>query len=126
MPSAPTLHRHGVLHEFSDLFGKAGQAFLQELNADKKITLRRSVKLTLKGHLELLDQVRRQIAEVTRELQCQVRTNPEAELWRSLPDISWVLAYTIAAEVGRIDRFKTGRRLSSYSLPVPRADDTGL
>ena len=121
-----TLHRHGVLNEFSDLFGKEGQAFLQELNADEEITLRRSGKLTLKGHLELLDQVRRQIAEATRELRCQVRANPEAELWRSLPGISWVLTYTIVAEVGRIDRFKTGRRMSNYSLLVPRADDTGL
>ena len=52
-----TLHRHGVLNEFSDLFGKEGQAFLQELNADEEITLRRSGKLTLKRHLKLLDQV---------------------------------------------------------------------
>ena len=118
-----TLHRHGVLHASSDLFGTAGLKFLQQLASDD--TLRDSARVTLAGYLKLLGQVRRQIAEATRRLKGQVRKSIEGERWRSLPGVSWVLAYTILAEVGRVERFKDGRRLSSYGLLVPIADDSG-
>jgi transposase len=32
-----------------------------------------------------------------------------------VPGISWVLAYTIAAELGDISRFPTPRKLAGYS-----------
>lgn len=118
-----TLHRHGVLHPFSDLFGVAGMKFLQQLSSDG--TLRDSARVTLAGYLKLLKQVRRQIAQATQQLRGQVRQSAQGRHWRSLPGVSWVLAYTMLAEVGRIERFKDGRRLSSYSLLVPIADDSG-
>lgn len=118
-----TLHRHGVLHDFGDLFGVAGMKFLQQLASDD--TLRDGARVTLAGYLKLLKQVRVQIARATRQLMAQVRQSAEGNRWRSLPGVSWVLAYTILAEVGRTDRFKDGRRLSSYSLLVPIADDSG-
>jgi len=43
----------------------------------------------------------------------------------SLPGVGQILAYTILAEIGRIDRFASARHLASYSLVVPRADDSG-
>ncbi len=118
-----TLHRHGILHGFSDVFGTAGWAFLKQLASDD--TLRESTRVTLAGYLELLGQVRRQIAAATRQLKGQVRKSTEGERWRSLPGVSWVLAYTMLAEVGRVERFKDGRHLTSYSLLVPIADDSG-
>jgi transposase len=118
-----TLHRHGIWHGFSDLFGAEGLKFLQLLLSDD--TLRASVRRTLGGYLKLLKQVRRQIAEVTRELRRQVGQSEQGERWRSLPGVSWVLAYTILAEVGRVERFKDGRHLCSYGLVVPLADDSG-
>ena len=75
--------------------------------------------------MRLLEQVRKQIAAVTRELRKAVRKNAQAERWRKLPGIGWVLAYTIQAEVGDIGRFADGDRLASYSLLVPLADDSG-
>jgi len=119
-----TLHRHGILHPFSDLFCQKGLAFLRDLlEADEP--LRPSTRQTLEGYLKLLEQVRRQIAQVTRVLRKQVKGSVQAELWRSLPGIAWVLAYTIQAEVGDIARFADGRHLSSYSLLVPLAYDSG-
>lgn len=118
-----TLHRHGVLHAFSDLFGTAGLKFLGQLASDDP--LRDSARVTLGGYLELLEQVRRQIAQATRQLRGQARASVQGRHWQSLPGVSWVLAYTILAEVGRIERFKDGRHLSSYSLLVPIADDSG-
>jgi transposase len=119
-----TLHRHGILAEVSDLFGKKGRQFLKLLvEADEP--LREAGRKTLAGHLRLLDQVRGQIAGVTREFRKQASRNEQAEIWDSLPGVAGVLAYTIQAEVGDIARFQTGRRLSSYSLLSPMADDSG-
>jgi transposase len=119
-----TLHRYGVLHRFADLFGKKGRQFLAAL-AEADEPLRDSGRLALRGYLKLLDQVRRQIAAVTHELRKMVRKNEQAERWRKLPGIGWILAYTVAAEVGDVSRFRDGDRLASYSLLVPLADDSG-
>jgi transposase len=119
-----TLHRHGIINKFSDLFGRNGRRWLELLlQADEP--LRPISRQTLKGHLTLLDQVRRQIALATRELRRQVRNNPQAELWRTLPGINWILAYTIQAEIGDIARFSNDRKLARYALLAPLADDSG-
>jgi transposase len=119
-----TLHRHGVLHPYSDLFGKGGWAFLAELTAEAS-PLRAAARQTLAGHLRLLRQLRQQIAAVTRQARQAVSRSPQGEAWRGLPGIGWVLAYTIQAEVGELSRFRDGDHLASYSLLVPRADDSG-
>jgi len=119
------MHRHGIVHGFSDLFGRDGRRFLNLLVAPKDATLRASAKAALKGYLQLLDHVRRQIAGATREIRRQISKNPDGERLRTIPGISWILAYTILAEIGHIDRFKTGKHLASYSLLVPRSDDSG-
>jgi predicted MFS family arabinose efflux permease len=42
-----------------------------------------------------------------------------------VPGISWVLAYTIAAELGDINRFPTPRKLAGYSGLCPRVYQSG-
>ena len=119
------LHRHGIVHGYSDLFGTAGRALLNLLVAPNDATLRKSAKATLKGYLQLLDHTRRQIARVTREFRQQVVKSQEGDRLRTIPGISWILAYTILAEVGDIRRFRNAKHLASYSLLVPRAYDSG-
>lgn len=119
------LHRHGILHDGSDLFGVQGRRFLQQLVTPEAGRLRDSTRTTLKGYLRLLEAVRRQLAAATYEVRRRVRRNPMAERLRSLPGISWILAYTIFAEIGRIERFAKAKHLASYSLLVPVANDTG-
>ena len=127
------LHRHGILHEQSDLFGRDGRRFLNLLvNAqagDAGVRayehLRASARATLKGYLQLLDHARRQIASATHEFRKQVQADPNAMRLRTLPGIDWILSYTIMAEIGRIERFGTAKQLASYSLVAPRANDSG-
>lgn len=118
-----TLHRHGIVHGFADLFGGKGRELLKELAEGD--TLREGARRTLGGHLELLEQVRKQIARATRELRGQLGQSQEAKRWRSLPGVSWVLGYTIWAEVGDVSRFRSHRALASYALLAPRAQDSG-
>jgi transposase len=119
------LHRHGVIHGLSDLFGKEGREFLHTLVEPQDATLRQSAKDVLDGYLKLLDQLRRQIAQMTRLFRRQLTKSAAGRRLRSLPGINWILAYTIVAEIGQIQRFANGRHLASYSLLVPLADDSG-
>ena len=43
----------------------------------------------------------------------------------TVPGFSWVLAYTIAAEIGDIDRFASPRKLAGYSGLCPRVYQSG-
>ena len=120
------LHRHGLIHGFSDLFGAAGRRYLTLLITDKQIPLPDSARATLKGDLQLLDQLRRLIASATRTFRAQLDRSPTAHRLQTLPGISCILGYTILAEVGNINRFRSAKHLSSYSLLAPRAYDSGL
>jgi len=94
------LHRHGILHDFADLFGAQGRRMLTRLAHDADPRLRESGRATLKGYLQLLDHLRRQIATVTRTLHRQLRATPEAKRLQGLPGVGPILAHTILAEVG--------------------------
>jgi len=120
------LHRHGVIHGFSDLFGTAGRRYLSLLIVADDARLPESGRLTLKGHLQLLDQLRRQIASATRAFRKQSLGSSTAMRLRTLPGICWILGYTINAEIGDIKRFRGAKHLCSYSLLAPRANDSGL
>lgn len=120
------LHRHGILHDFSDLFGGQGRRMLTRLANDRQGEyLRDSARATLKGYLQLLDHLRRQIAAVTRTIYRQLRATPEGKRLRGLPGVGPVLAHTILAEVGDFGRFRSAKHLASYSLLAPRAFDSG-
>ena len=43
----------------------------------------------------------------------------------TVPGVGWVLAYTIAAELGDINRFPTPRKLAGYSGLCPRVYQSG-
>lgn len=120
------LHRHGILHDFADLFGVAGRRMLTRLaNGEKTPCLRESARASLKGYLQLLDHLRRQIATVTRTIRGHLRATPEGKRLQGLPGVGAVLAHTILAEVGNFSRFRSAKHLASYSLLAPRAFDSG-
>lgn len=119
-------HRHGIIHGFSDLFGAAGRRYLSLLIVANDVRLPESGRRTLKGHLQLLDQLRRQIASATRVFRKQAVASSTAMRLRTLPGICWILGYTINAEIGDIKRFRSPKHLCSYSLLAPRANDSAL
>lgn len=118
------LHRHGIVNQYSDLFGVKGRFFLKDLLSEDG-DLPPSTRKVLGGLLWLLDQVRRLIAAATREIHRFVHRTPDARRLRTLPGVSYILAYTILAEIGRIERFKGSRQLAAYSLLAPLANETG-
>ena len=112
------LHRHGILHDFSDLFGKAGRCFLDGL------TLPEGSRQTLVGCLELLDKLTLLIDGVEQWMVTNLEKDAIVRLLMTIPGIGLILAHVIRAEIGEIERFPTVRHLASYAGLAPMSDDT--
>ena len=121
-------HRHGIIHEFSDLFGVAGRKFQARLCREGRVgevVLMPGAWAALKGLVELLDHVRSQLARIAQELRGQLDGSETARRLDGIPGVGLILAHTLMAEIGLIERFANHRALASYSLLAPIANDTG-
>jgi transposase len=121
-------HRHGIFHEFSDLFGAARRKFLVELCREGKtpdVQLPAGALAALRGQVRLLDQIRQQLAEVGKHLRQELERSDLARRLDGIPGIGLILAHVLMAEIGQIGRFPGQEALASYSLLAPRAIDTG-
>jgi transposase len=121
-------HRHGVFHEFSDLFGTAGRQFLAGLcqaGRTGEVTLLPGAWAGLRSLVELLGHVRGQLARIGRELHGQLERSALTQRLKGIPGFGLILAHTLVAEVGMIERFRDHRALARYALLAPIAHDTG-
>ena len=121
-------HRHGIICGFSDLFGVAGWKFLGRLCRDGRtaeVSLMSGARAALLGQVRLLEHVRSQLAEIARYLRASLSRSEAARLLDGIPGIGLILAHTIIAEIGRIERFKHHGALARYSLLAPISRDTG-
>jgi len=119
------LHRHGIFHDFSDLFGTRGRAFLEQLCVHGDQRLSAGGHWALCADLRVLRQVRAELASILRELRRQLKDRPVVRLLQTIPGVGLLLAYVLYAEIGRIDRFGSTKALASYALLAPRASDSG-
>jgi transposase len=72
--------------------------------------------------IETLDE---QIDNLERELRRLGADHQYIPLLRTIPGIGWVLAYTIASEIGDITRFASPRKLTGYTGLCPRVHQSG-
>lgn len=119
------LHRHGILQPYSDLFGVGGRRFLAALIENAAAPLPDSARLVIGDNLRMLAETRQRLAKMLRVYHRQLKSNPELKHLQSLPGVGLLLAFTILAEIGRIERFKSSKHLVSYALLAPIANDTG-
>ena len=110
---------HGKPCPVSDLFGIAGRALLERL------ALPEPWLATLEASPQLIDELDSQIADCENELQRLGIDHRYVPLLRTVPGIGWVLAYTIAAEIGDISRFATPTKLTGYTGLCPRVYQSG-
>ncbi|HKZ18892.1 MAG TPA: IS110 family transposase [Acidimicrobiia bacterium] len=116
---------HSGLIEFgrpcpvSDLFGKTGRQLLNQLDLNQPWAEHIGVCLQLIDHYDRL------IAEIERDLRQQVLEHPYLELLVTVPGIGHILAYTIASEIGDINRFPTPKKLVGYTGLAPRVHQSG-
>jgi transposase len=101
---------HGKPCPVSDLFLRGRQLLAQ-------LGLPEPWQGTIEASLRLIDEPDREISDCERQLRRLGADHRYVPLLCTVPGISWVLAYTIAAEIGDIGRFPTPRKLAGYSGP---------
>jgi transposase len=112
------LHRQGVQHDFSDLFGRRGREFLTDLEFPA------GTRYALDHWLQMLDHVLAQLADVERWMQANLETDSPVRILQTLPGIGPILAHVIRAEVGEIARFVNRQKFTRYVGLAPLADDS--
>jgi transposase len=110
---------HGKPCPVTDLFGVRGRQLLARLE------LPEPWQGTIEASLRLIDELDREIGDCERELRRLGADHRYVPLLCTVPGISWVLAYTIAAELGDINRFPSPPKLAGYSGLCPRVYQSG-
>ena len=114
-----TLASHGLACPVSDLFGRNGRALLAAM------PLLEPWRGDVEASLRLVDQLDREVHALERELRRRGADHRYVPLLLTCPGIGWVLAFTIAAEIGDIDRFANAGKLVAYSRLAPRVHQSG-
>ncbi len=113
------LAKNNISHDFTDLFGKAGIAFLHSL------TLPEVHRLAVEGYISVLEQTRAEIDKVSKLVKTTATEDAEATLLMSIPGISYYSALLIRSEIGDIKRFPSAKQLCSYAGLVPSTYASG-
>ena len=114
-----TLINFGRPCPVSDLFGVEGRELLERLEVPEPW------RSNVTASLRLIDDLERQIDAVNRRLRASHAEHPYIPLLMSAPGIGWVLAFTIAAEIGEIERFQSPAKLTGYTGLCPRVNQSG-
>jgi transposase len=114
-----TLINFGRACPVTDLFGAEGRRLLERLEVPEPW------RSNVTASVCLIDDLERQIAEINRRLKDGHADHPYIPLLLSVPGIGWVLAFTIAAEIGEIGRFSSPEKLAGYTGLCPRVNQSG-
>jgi transposase len=114
-----TLITFGKPCPVTDLFGVAGRLLLERLEIPQPW------RGTLDAGLDLIDDLERQIDQINRQLRASGADHPYVPLLLTVPGIGWVLAFTIASEIGEITRFASAKKLCGYTGLCPRVHQSG-
>ena len=114
-----TLINFGRPCPVSDLFGVEGRELLERLQVPEPW------RGNVAASLALIDDLEGQIEDANRRLKESHAEHPYIPLLMSAPGIGWVLAFTIAAEIGEIGRFASPAKLTGYTGLCPKVSQSG-
>jgi transposase len=114
-----TLMTFGHPCPVTDLFGLEGGKLLERLE------IAQPWRETLDASLYLIDYLESEIDAIERELRASGADHSYVPLLLTVPGIGWVLAFTIAAEIGDITRFASAKKLVGYTGLCPRVRQSG-
>ena len=116
--------KYGLHRDFdgiSDIFGSRGR----EQMASTVKQLPPQTRYALRCLLKELDMVESQIQGIEKQMKKVFSETEAVRRLMSLPGIGFILAVTIANEIGDVSRFSTPQRLASYAGTVPRVHSSG-
>lgn len=113
------LARHGIQHDYSDLFGRSGRRLLAEL------ALREPPRRRLDSLLALIGDFDRQIDDAAREIDARARADDRVDVLTEIRGVGPYTAMLIVAEVGDVTRFASARKLCAWAglTPTVRSSD---
>jgi transposase len=113
------LAKHGITRQHSDLFGKGGRAFLDEL------ALREAPRRRLDSLLALIDDFDREIEATSKEIEQRAKADDRVDVLTQIRGVGRYTAMLIIAEVGAIERFPDARHLCAWAglTPTVRSSD---
>jgi transposase len=114
-----TLINFGWPCTVTDLFGVEGRRLLGRLEVPEPW------RSNVTASVALIDDLERQISAINRRLKAGHADHPSIPLLMSGPGIGWVLAFTIAAEIGELERFSSPEKLTGYTGLCPRVNQSG-
>ena len=114
-----TLMTFGHPCPMADLFGVAGRKLLDSL------ALPEPWQANLVESLALVDDLTARVDALELELRELGADHPSMQLLMTVPGVGWVLAYTIASEIGDIARFPTPKKLAGYTGLCPLVRQSG-
>ena len=113
------LTRINIQQPYSDLFGRAGLAYLEDLSLPPQ------KRFLLDGYLRVLADLTREISRADKKIAQEYRASDEARLLTTMPGVGSLLALFILSEIGDISRFHTAKQLSSHAGLVPSTAQSG-
>lgn len=113
------LAKNNISHEFSDLFGKKGIAFLQGL------PLPQIYRMALDGYLSVLEVISKEIKVASRRIDALAIKDEGARLLVTIPGVGYYSALLIQSEIGEINRFPSAKKLCSFAGIVPSVYASG-
>ena len=120
------LAKNNISHDYTDLFGKAGMAFLHSLS------LHENYQVALEGYLSVLETVRHEIRGVSKKVQQLAEDDQDSMLLMTIPGVGYYSALLIKSEIGDVKRFPSQNQhgiteaketiFPSYGFPVSLID----
>jgi transposase len=114
-----TLIAFGHQVPMADLFGLAGRQLLSGLDIPEPWC----------GHVDasvaLIDDLERRIGQIEKELRRSGADHRYLPLLLTAPGIGWITGFTIASEIGDINRFSSPVKLTGYTGLCPRVKQSG-
>jgi transposase len=114
-----TLIAFGHQVPMADLFGVAGRQLLDSLEIPEP----------WRGHvdasIELIDDLDRRIGQIAKQLRRSGADHRYIPLLMTAPGFGWLTSFTVAAEIGDINRFSSPVKLTGYTGLCPRVKQSG-
>ncbi len=117
--STLVLIQHGLSCPLSDLFGSRGKELIGSYSIPEPW------RSTVDASLHLIELLDCAVAEQECELRRRGADHRYIPLLTTAPGIGWVLGFTIASEIGEIERFASPVKLIGYSGLCPRVFQSG-
>jgi transposase len=114
-----TLIAFGYQVPMADLFGVAGRKLLKRLDIPEP----------WRGHVDaslaLIDDLERRICAIEAELRRSGADHRYVPLLMTAPGFGWITSFTVACEIGDINRFSSPVKLTGYTGLCPRVSQSG-